>query len=62
MSIAAWVRHALGLVRGCEPSPSTSMRKKLDAVREAARHNFPSGDIESILAEMNSSYSAESQS
>jgi hypothetical protein len=49
-------------VRGREPSPSTSMRKKLDAVREAARHKFPSGDIESILADMTSSYGAESQS
>ncbi len=41
MSIAEWVRHALGL--GLRRERSTPMWKKLEAVREAARHNFPTG-------------------
>jgi hypothetical protein len=60
MSIAEWVRQALELARRREPS--SAMGKKLDAVRAAARHNFPSGDIESMLAEIESGYSPASES
>jgi hypothetical protein len=59
MSIAEWVRQALELARRREPS--SAMGKKLDAVRAAARHNFPSGDIESMLAEIESGYSPGSE-
>lgn len=59
MSIAEWVRQALELARRREPS--SAMGKKLDAVRAAARHNFPSGDIESMLAEIESGYSRGSE-
>jgi hypothetical protein len=38
------------------------MWKKLEALREAARPNFPSGDIESILAEVDDGYRADSES
>jgi hypothetical protein len=38
------------------------MWKKLEAVREAAQHNFPTGDIESILAEVDDGYRADSES
>jgi hypothetical protein len=60
MSIAEWVRQALELARRREPSGD--MGKKLDAVRAAARHNFPSGDIESMLGEIESGYNLESES
>ena len=60
MSIAEWVRHALGLALRRERS--TTMWKKLEAVREAARHNFPTGDMESILAEIDGGYRADSES
>ena len=60
MSIAEWVRQALELARRREPSGD--MGKKLEAVRAAARHNFPSGDIESILAEIENGYDSESES
>lgn len=54
MSIAEWVRQALELARRREPSNDAG--KKLDAVRAAARHSFPSGDIDQILAEIESGY------
>lgn len=54
MSIAEWVRQALELARRREPS--SDMGKKLDAVRAAVRHDFPSGDIESMLGEIESGY------
>jgi hypothetical protein len=60
MSIAEWVRQALELARRREPS--SDMGKKLDAVRAAARHDFPSGDIELMLAEIESGYSSGSDS
>jgi hypothetical protein len=59
MSIAEWVRQALELARRREPS--SDMGKKLDAVRAAAQHNFPSGDIESMLAEIESGYGSKSE-
>lgn len=54
MSIAEWVRQALELARRREPS--SDMGKKLDAVRAAVRHDFPAGDIESMLGEIESGY------
>ncbi len=60
MSIAEWVRQALELARRREPS--SDMGKKLDAIRAAARHNFPSGDIEAMLAEIESGYNSGSRS
>jgi hypothetical protein len=60
MSIAEWVRQALELARRREPS--SDIGKKLDAIRAAARHNFPSGDIEAMLAEIESGYNSGSKS
>ena len=60
MSIAEWARHVLGL--GLRNERSMPMWKKLEALREAARPNFPSGDIESILAEVDDGYRADSES
>jgi hypothetical protein len=54
MSIAEWVRQALDLARRREPIADVG--KKLDAVRSAARHDFPSGDIDAMLAEIESGY------
>ena len=54
MSIAEWVRQALELARRREPSSESG--KKLDAVRAAARHSFPAGDIEDMLAEIEKGY------
>jgi hypothetical protein len=56
MSIAEWVRQALALARRREPS--SDVGKKLDIVRAAVRHDFPSGDIDSMLAEIENGYTA----
>lgn len=54
MSIAEWVRQALDLARRREPT--TDVGKKLEIIRTAARYDYPSGDIEDMLAEIESGY------
>jgi hypothetical protein len=44
MSIAEWVRQALDLARRREPTGGVG--KKLEVIRAAARHDYPSGDID----------------
>jgi len=56
MSIAEWVRQALESARRQEPMGSIS--KKLDAIRIAAQYDYPSGDIDSMLAEIEAGYGA----
>ncbi len=60
MSIAEWVRQALQLVRRQEPTGSVS--KKLGAIRLATQHEFPSGDIDGMLAEIEAGYGASTNS
>jgi hypothetical protein len=60
MSIAEWVRQALALARRREPV--TDVGKKLEAVRAAVRHNFPTADIDQMLAEIESGYTHGSHS
>jgi hypothetical protein len=57
MSVAEWVRQALSLVRRTEPSGSAD--KKIQAVRAAARYQFPTADIDQMLAEIESGYGPE---
>ena len=54
LSIAAWVRQALAMARRREPLGDTA--KKLDVVRAAARHSYPTADIGRMLAEIESGY------
>ena len=54
MSIAEWVRQALDLARRREPAGGVG--KKLDVIRAAARHDYPSSDIDAMLAEIESGY------
>ncbi len=54
MSVAEWVRQALSLVRRSEPSGS--LGKKLDAIRAAARLEYPTADIDRMLAEVERGY------
>ena len=54
MTVAEWVRQALRLARRDEPA--TEPRRKLAAVRESARGAYPTGDIESVLAEIEQGY------
>jgi hypothetical protein len=55
MSIAEWVRQALVFARRQEPSGTVA--QKLDAIRAATRYSFPTGDIESMLADIERGYS-----
>jgi hypothetical protein len=57
MSVADWVRQALGIVR--RKGPSGSVAKKLEAVRVAARLEFPTADIVAMLTEIESGYHTE---
>jgi hypothetical protein len=54
MSLAEWVRQALDLARRREPLGNTG--KKLDVIRAAAQRNYPTGDIDSMLAEIEKGY------
>jgi hypothetical protein len=56
MSIAEWVRQALDLARRHEPG--VAVGKKLEVIRAAARHDFPSADIDRMLREIERSYGA----
>ena len=54
MSLAAWVRQALDVARRREPVGDVS--KKLEAIRAAAKYEFPTSDIEDMLAEIEHGY------
>lgn len=56
MSIAEWVRQALDLARRREPVGSTG--KKLETVRRAAQCQYPTGDIDKMLSEIEAGYTA----
>ena len=59
MSIAEWVRQALARARRREPVGD--VEKKLDAIRAAARHESPTADIDTMLAEIERGYSSGQQ-
>jgi hypothetical protein len=54
MTTAEWVRQALRKAQRAEPRGDA--RKKLAAVRAAAEHAFPAGDIELMLGEIERGY------
>jgi hypothetical protein len=60
LSIAEWVRQALALAR--QQQPLGNVGKKLEIVRAAARHNFPTTNIHSMLAEIESGYGGDTDS
>jgi hypothetical protein len=60
MSVAEWVRQSLAIARTRESS--ADIGKKLEVVRSAARHEFPTADIDVMLAEIESGYTADSPS
>ena len=49
MSIAEWVRQAL---RGARRAESERVSNKLRALADAVAHDFPTGDIEEILGDI----------
>lgn len=54
MTVAEWVRQALRRARRDEPR--FDPRRKLAAVREAVRGDYPSADIDQMLREIESGY------
>jgi len=54
LTIAAWVREALALARRREPIGDAG--KKLDVVRAAAQHSYPTADVDAMLAEIERGY------
>ena len=56
MSVAEWVRQSLRAARRLEPLGDA--KKKLDVVRAASRHSFPTGDIGQVLGEIERGYSS----
>jgi hypothetical protein len=54
MSLAEWVRQALVHARRREPVGD--VEKKLAALRAAAKYESPTGDIETMLAEIEQGY------
>lgn len=56
LSLAEWVRQALGLTR-YRKTPA-SVDKKLEAVRAAIKHEFPVTDVDEMLAEIEQGYAS----
>lgn len=55
LTVSEWVRRALR--DAMKEEPMRDVTRKLDAVRLAARHEFPTADIERMLAEIERGYS-----
>ena len=53
-TVAEWVRQTLRSARRQEPRGDAE--RKLKVIRAAARHEFPSGDIQQMLAEIERGY------
>lgn len=53
-SLAEWVRAALRTAARQEPA--STVDRKLEAIRSAALHSFPTADIDRMLAEIDRGY------
>jgi hypothetical protein len=56
MTTAEWVRQALRAARRVQPRGEA--KKKLDVVRAATRHAFPTADIDQMLQEIERGYTS----
>ena len=54
MTVSEWVRHTLRIAR--RQQTTSKSRNKIDLVRAAAEHQFPTGDIDRMLAEIEQGY------
>lgn len=54
MTVSAWIRQALRELRRREPVRGPD--RKLEVVRAAARHEFPTAEIAEMLAEIERGY------
>ncbi len=56
LTVSEWIRQAIRRARRDQPAGDRA--RKLASVRAAARHEFPTGDIEDMLAEIERGYGA----
>ncbi len=54
LTLSAWVRRTLN--EGRRRQPGGDLATKLAAIRAAASHDFPTADIDQMLAEIDSGY------
>jgi hypothetical protein len=54
LTVSEWVRRALR--RAGEQEPSVEAGRKLEAVRAAVRHEYPTADIEQMIREIEQGY------
>lgn len=54
MSLAEWVRQALEVARREEPTGT--IPRKLEAIRTATQHDYPTGDVDQMLGEIEAGY------
>lgn len=54
MNVSEWVRQALRRARRSEPTVEAG--RKLEVVRSAVAHEFPTADIEQMLQEIERGY------
>ena len=57
MTLSEWVRQTLR--RALRARPAVSRERKLEAVRAAGRHAFPTADVDRMLAEIERGYGSE---
>ena len=57
LTTAEWVRQALRVAR--RSVPGTGTKKKLEVVRSATHHAFPTGDVQQMLREIERGYVSE---
>jgi len=57
LTTAEWVRQALRVAR--RSVPGTAAKKKLEVVRSATGHAFPTGDVGQMLREIERGYISE---
>jgi hypothetical protein len=56
LTVSEWVRQSLRAARLGQPSGDTA--KKLQVVRAAAKHTFPTADIDQMLGEIEAGFQA----
>jgi predicted 2-oxoglutarate/Fe(II)-dependent dioxygenase YbiX len=56
ITVAEWVRQALRAAKRREPTGDAS--RKLEAIRSAARHAFPSDSVEDMIRDIDRGYAA----
>jgi hypothetical protein len=60
LTVADWVRQALRAARRAEVTREPG--RKLDAIRQAVRHQYPTADIDEMLREIQRGYLDSGQS